>query len=233
MFFAYIGFDEVATLSEETKNPSRTTPRALLWSLGISAALYVLVSIAAVNVLGPKQLGSSVQPLADIAQVAVGDRAGTTMAVFAMITTANTVLLVITAASRMALAMARKADLPPLLARLDRRAVPVWAIVACTVVAIGFMLIGDLKLIASATDFAIYMVFLAVNVMVLVLRIREPGRPRPFRSPWSIGRWPVLPITGLIVTAWMISLLDRQGMVVGVGIFAIGIVLVVVRRLSR
>lgn len=222
VFFAYIGFDEVATLSEETNDPTRTTPRALLWSLGISSVLYVLVSIAAVNVLGAEGLAASTQPLTDVAADAVGDRAGAVMAVFAMLTTANTVILVLTAASRMFFAMSRNDDLPSIGARLTKTGSPWVGVTFSAVVATGFVIWGELKLIASATDFAIYAIFLSVNVMVIVLRRREPDRERPFRSPWTCGKWPVLPVIGFVITVWMIALLEFDAVLVGVGLFVVG-----------
>ncbi|MDA0371694.1 MAG: APC family permease [Actinomycetota bacterium] len=230
VFFAYIGFDEVATLSEETKDPTRITPRALLWSLGISAVLYVLVSVAAVNVLGAEGLAESTQPLTDVAADVVGGRAGSVMAVFAMLTTANTAILVLTAASRMFFAMSRAGDLPAAASRLSGDGTPVLAVVVASLVAAVFVLWGDLKLIASATDFAIYAIFLSVNVMVLVLRRRRPELERPFRSPWSLGGWPVLPILGFAITVWMIVLLEFDAILVGVGLFVLGAVVATARR---
>lgn len=224
VFFAYIGFDEVATLSEETKDPTRVTPRALLWSLGVSAVLYVLVSISAVSVLGAAELASSSQPLTDVASDVLGSRAGSVMAVFAMVTTANTVILVVTAASRMIFAMSRAGDLPAVGARLSATATPLVAVAASFVIASAFIAWGDLKLIASATDVVIYVIFLSVNVMVVLLRRREPERPRPFRSPWSIAGWPVLPLLGFVVTIGMIVLLEVTAIVVGLGLFVAGIV---------
>ena len=230
VFFAYIGFDEVATLSEETNDPTRNTPRALLWSLGISAVLYVLVSIAAVNVLGAEGLATSTQPLTDVAADAVGDRAGATMAVFAMLTTTNTVVLVLTAASRMVFAMSRSGDLPRSGARLTRHGSPGVAVAVSATIAAAFVGWGELRLVASATDFAIYAIFLSVNVMVVVLRRRRPDVDRPFRSPGAIGGWPILPVLGFAVTVWMIALLEVDAVLVGVGLFAVGAGIAVGRR---
>lgn len=66
VFFAFIGFDEVTTLAEETRDPTTTIPRALLLALGLSTALYVGVALAAVSVLGPAALAASPRPLADV-----------------------------------------------------------------------------------------------------------------------------------------------------------------------
>ncbi|MFN8557367.1 MAG: APC family permease [Dehalococcoidia bacterium] len=66
VFFAFIGFDEVITRAEETHDPTRTVPRALLTALAISTVLYVAVAVAAVSVLGAAALGASSRPLADV-----------------------------------------------------------------------------------------------------------------------------------------------------------------------
>lgn len=223
VFFAFIGFDEVATLSEETKDPTRTTPRALLWALAISAVLYVLVSMSSVSVLGPSGLAASEQPLRDVAATAVGDNAGSLMAVLAMITTTNTTLLIVTAASRMLYAMGRVGQLPAAVAPVSRWGVPHRAVGVVAAVALVFVAIGDFTLVASATDFAVYLTFVSVNLMVIVLRRRDPERARPFRSPLSVGSWPVFPVIGLVVTLWMIGLLERASVLLGLAIVAVGV----------
>ena len=98
VFFAFIGFDEVITLAEETRNPTRVIPRALLAALGISAALYMAVAVAAVSVVGADALAGSSRPLADVMAHVLGGRAEAAVAVVALITTTNTSLLALTAA---------------------------------------------------------------------------------------------------------------------------------------
>jgi len=230
VFFAFIGFDEVATLSEETADPTRTTPRALLWSLGISALLYVVVAVAAVRALGVEALANSPRPLTHIAATALGDGAGTTMAVLALVTTANTVILVLTAASRMVFAMGRRGDLPSRWARISDNGSPSTAVVAAAALMGAFALVGELKLIASATDVMIFAVFLSVNVMVIRLRRTAPDLPRAFRSPWTVAAWPVLPFAGLATTVGMALLLERTAALVGGALIAGGIVVAVVRK---
>src|SRR6266545_2552695 len=73
VFFAFIGFDEVITLAEETRDPTRTVPRALLLALGISTVLYIAVAMAAVSVLGAGALGASQRPLTDVMAHAPGE----------------------------------------------------------------------------------------------------------------------------------------------------------------
>jgi basic amino acid/polyamine antiporter, APA family len=234
VFFAFIGFDEVITLSEETRNPTRTVPRALLLALGISTVLYIAVAVAAVSVLGASALGASERPLADVMGRVIGDRSAATVAAIALIATTNTTLLALTAASRMLYGMASQGALPAWLAAVHRRRqTPVRAIVLVGAVAAGFALIGDLTLVASVTDFAIYLMFLVVNATVIVLRLREPDRPRPSRVPWCAGRVPVPPVLGIATVLVMLTQLDVQAIVLGTLVTLAGLAVAAALKSAR
>ncbi len=233
VFFAFIGFDEVVTLSEETRNPERTTPLGLALALGISAILYVLVSVTAVSVLGPQTLAESSYPLAEVAEVALGSATGNVMSILALITTMSTTLLAVIAASRMLFAMSRRNDLPPIFSRLSRSGTPLWANAAVLVGSGVFVLWGDFTVIAGATDAVIYVMFLAVNFIVVVLRRRSPDQVRPFRIPWSVKGVPVIPVAAFGVTLWMMFLLERESLVIGAGILVSGAVLYVAAQKVR
>ena len=136
MFFAFIGFDEVITLVEETRDPTRTVPRALLLALGLSTALYIAVAVAAVSVLGADALAASPRPLADVMAHVLGDRGATVVAAIAIMTTTNTTLLAVTAASRVMYGMAKAGAMPRAFAFVhSRRGTPVRAILAVALVA--------------------------------------------------------------------------------------------------
>jgi basic amino acid/polyamine antiporter, APA family len=232
VFFAFIGFDEVTTLSEETRNPSRTIPRALLTALGISTVLYVAVAVSAVSVLGAEALGASQRPLTDVMAHALGGRSADVVAAIAIISTTNTTLLAITAASRVAYGMASAGALPASLAAVHRRRqTPVRAILLAALAAAAFTLLGDLTLVASVTDFAVYAVFLAVNATVVVLRLRAPATARPFRIPVSIGRVPLVPILGFAATILMVSQLEPRALLIGAALMGAGVAMAfLVRR---
>ena len=154
---------------------------------------------------------------------ALGGRAESVTALIALVSTTNTSLLALTACSRILYGMADSGALPRPLARLSRAAqVPAAAIVVAVLGAMAFAAVGDLTLIASVTDFAVYVVFLAVNTTVVVLRLRQPDLPRPFRSPWALGRVPVLPVAGFLAAAAMLPQLDRTALWVGVVLVATG-----------
>ncbi len=233
VFFAFIGFDEVITLSEETVDPTRTIPRALVLALGLSALLYAGTAIAAVSVLSVDPLASSSRPLTDVVAHAMGGSAERSMAVVALLTTTNTTLLAVTAASRILYGMAESRSLPAVMARLNRRRAPGVSIVMVVLVAAGFVAIGDLGLVAGATDVAVYVVFLAVNAVVVILRIRRPEAPRPFRIPGAVGRVPIVPLLGIVATLVMMPRLDLGSLLLGAALVAAGAVVAVVRPSAR
>ncbi len=230
VFFAFIGFDEVITLSEETRDPTRTVPRALLLALGVSALLYALVSIAAVNVLSAEGVSRSTRPLADVMTHVAGPAGARTMTVVALLTTTNTTLLAVTAASRLTFGMAERGSVPSSLGRVNRRRAPWIATMVVAAAAAAFVAVGDLTVIAGATDVAVYVVFLAVNAVVIVLRIRRPDAKRPFRIAGSIGRVPVIPVVATVVTLVMIPQLDVKSLALGAALVTVGSVLALTAR---
>jgi len=101
IFFAYIGFESIVKLSEETKSPQKIIPRALVWSIIISTILYILTAIAAVSLLDWNILATSKAPLADAAATVFGSNAFLVLALIALFSTANTVLMILVTTSRM------------------------------------------------------------------------------------------------------------------------------------
>ena len=224
VFFAFIGFDEVITLSDETRDPVRTVPRALLLALTISTALYMAVAVAGVSVLGADALGAADQPLAAVMGTAVGDRSADVVALIALAATTNTTLLLITASSRLAFGMAERDALPRAIGRVSSRGVPWVAVLIATAGAACGVVIGNLALVASVTDFAVYLVFVAVNVVVIVLRFRQPRRLRPFRVPLAVGRVPLPTVAALVVVFVMLPGLEPAALVLGTALTAAGLV---------
>jgi len=224
VFFAFIGFDEVITLAEETRDPTRTVPRALLLALGLSTLLYVTVAIASVSVLGAPALAASSRPLADVMAHVLGAGAATVVAAIALLTTTNTTLLALTAASRVIYGMAKAGALPSALARIDpTRGAPRRAVMAGLVVAAAFAALGDFTVIAAVTDFAVYVVFLSVNASVIMLRRTRPDLARPFAVRGVIGRVPLIPVLGLISVAVMLTQLEPLAIALGAALCVTGL----------
>lgn len=224
VFFAFIGFDEVITLAEETRNPTRVIPRALFAALGISALLYMAVAITAVSVIGAAALAESNRPLADVMAHVLGGNAQGAVAAIALLTTTNTSLLALTAASRLTYGMADAGALPTGVRRVSRRTgAPTAGILIAVVGAVSFALIGDLTFVASVTDFAVYAVFLAVNASVVVLRRTAPDVARPFRIPGSIRGVPVIPVAGSVAALAMVPQLEVRSLWLGAVLLVSGL----------
>ena len=224
VFFAFIGFDEVVTLSEETRDAARVIPRALLVALGVSTALYVAVGIASVSVIEHSRLAESPTPLTLVIAHDWGTRASDLVAAVALASTTNTSLLVLIAASRLVFGMARRRTLPPLLATVSQRAHAPWvAAIACFAVAACFTLIGDIGLVASVTDFAVYAIFVAVNASLVILRRRRPDAPRTFVVPLAVRGVPVLPLLGTATVAVMLAYLEPAAWAIGAASVAAGV----------
>jgi APA family basic amino acid/polyamine antiporter len=225
IFFAFIGFDEVVTLSEETRDAARTIPRALLLALGVSTLLYVLVAIAAVSVIGAENVAGSDTPLTSVIAHNWGDRAGDIVAVIALASTTNTTLLVLTAASRLLFAMSRDRSLPAVFSNLtvgDRA--PWLAAMVAGAIAIGFVFLGDISRVASATDLAVYAIFIVVNGALITLRLRMPEAPRTFRTPLTAGGVPLLPIAGIVVAVLMAVQLESTAWLIGASALLAGLI---------
>jgi APA family basic amino acid/polyamine antiporter len=234
VFFAFIGFDEVVTLSEETHSPHRTIPRALLAALAIATALYVLVAIASVSIVGADALAASDRPLALVMEHDLGGRAPDIVAAIALSATTNTSLLALTAASRNMFGMARSGSLPGVIATLgsSTRAPWVAAVIGMAVAAV-FASTADIDLAASVTDFAVYAIFIVVNAAVVVLRRARPDAPRTMSVPLSFRGVPVLPFLAIATVAVMLVRLDRSAWLLGALLLVAGAAAWATLRLMR
>ena len=179
--------------------------------------------MAAVSVLGTGALGASHRPLTDVMAHALGSRSAALVSAIAMISTTNTTLLALTAASRLLYGMAVGRALPEWLGAVHPATrTPIRAIAVAAVVAGMIALLGDLTLIAAVTDFAVYVVFLAVDATVILLRWTKPDLPRPFAVPWSVRGTPVLPGLGLASVLVMLIQLEVRAVWMGLAVCAAG-----------
>ena len=200
VFFVYIGFEDVANLSEEAKNPRIDVPRALLWSVAITSVVYMLVVWAVFAVMEPSQLAQSDSPLTAAGR-AVAPWLGQTLAVTAMFATASTALISLVSISRLLFGMARDGDMPRVLAKtLTRRKTPWVAALVLYAFACALLPLGEVRIIASISALGILVVFVGVHSAVLVLRFKAPEHERPFRSPLAIGRLALLPPLGIAIS---------------------------------
>lgn len=224
VMFAFLGFSQIATLAEEAEDARRVVPLAMVLSIAVTAALYVLVAVAAVAELGWEALSASEAPLAAVAASALGDRASDLVGVIALFSTANTMLLLLVAASRMVYGMASEAALPRFLAWVHPgRRTPARAILLSWLLASAFALSGEIAFVAGATNFAVFVGFAAVCVSLVVLRRRWPDAPRPFAVPLTVLGVPPLALLGVAFVVVMTAQLKTDVLILGAVLFAAGV----------
>jgi APA family basic amino acid/polyamine antiporter len=215
IFFAYLGFENIANLAEEAKQPERDLPRAIFLSLGIATTLYVVVAIAAVALLPAEQLAETDAPLADAARERSTSIAGA-LGGIALFATANTALVSMLVGSRVIFGIARAGELPERLsAVLARRKTPWLAILLVAGLSAALVPFGGVGVVSSMSSFAALLAFAATNLGLIVLRYREPELERPFRVPGAIGRFPILPALGVITTIAVATQLERDALLGG------------------
>ncbi len=216
IFFAFIGFEAVVKLSEETKNPRRIIPKALLTAIGVTTFLYILVAIASVSVLGWEKLAASTAPLADVAAAVMGNNAFLVLAIIAIFATANTVMIILVTTSRLLYGMAKRYKKIKMFSAIHKsRRTPYIAVFFIMAVTIMFALIGNIKLIAETTNFAIFATFAIINAAVIKLRYSQPKKKRVFQIPGTIGKFPIIPAIGVASALFMITQIDDWRAIVG------------------
>ncbi len=224
IFFAYIGFEEIVNLSEDTKKARKTIPKALVLALGISTIFYILVSLSAVSILGADRLSKSAAPLAEVVS-SVTPKGGFVMSLIALFATSNTVLVIMLVASRMLYGLAHSQALPRFVGSLDKKGTPYIAIGAVMLAALASLSIGNIKTVALLTDLGIFIVYVFVNASLIILRYRTPSVGNAFKSPLNIGKFPVLAFLGLLSSIFMLSHFPPGLFVAEAGIIAAGLVL--------
>jgi APA family basic amino acid/polyamine antiporter len=219
VFFAYIGFDAISTAAEETRDPQRNMPRGILAGLAICTLIYVIVGAVATGLVPYTQLKAA-DPLSRALEVAGLAKASAIVAAGAVVSLTAVLLVFQYGQPRIFFAMARDGLLPAWAAKVHPRfrTPHVTTILTGLFVAAG-ALFADENEIYDLTNIGTLAAFAIVCLGVLVLRVREPDRPRPFRVPfiWFVslaGAAACLYVmAGLPVHAW-----ERFGIWLGLGL---------------
>ncbi len=205
IFFAYIGFDAVSTGGEESRNPQRDLPIAIVGSLLIATLIYILVAIVAVGLAPQNRLAGSDAPLSDAIKIGAGlDWAGDLLSFGALVAITSVTLTILYGQTRIFFAMSRDGLLPDMFARLSARRTP-WVTTlifgVLTAVLAAFVPLTEIaKLVNIGTLFA----FLIVNIGVIVLRRLEPDLERGFRVPFV----PFFPLIGAGLCIYLMTRLE-------------------------
>jgi basic amino acid/polyamine antiporter, APA family len=223
VFFAYIGFDAISTAAEETINPNRNLPIGILGGLAICTVIYVVVGFVLTGMVPYTELAVA-DPLARALQLAGFNAVGWIVALGAAVSMSAVLLVFQYGQPRIFFAMARDGLLPQWAAKLHpTRRIPYATTLLTGLLVACASLIGDAAETYDLTNIGTLFAFALVCVGVLILRVKEPERPRPFRVPFV---WPVALLgtasclfimVGLPAQAW-----ERFGLwlLIGIAIYA-------------
>ena len=200
-FFAFIGFEEIVKLAEETQQPEKNIPRALFAASGIVVIIYLLVAVCAVSALSIEKLAASKSPLSDITEQGLGSTAAVIIVVIALFSTSNTILSNMLGSSRVIYNISRETKWLARFGKLsEKRQTPVPALMVILVIMTAFTFIGKIETIAMIANIFIFIAFFTVNLSVILLRRSLPDVKRPFRIPLNIKNVPLISVLGMMMT---------------------------------
>ncbi|NMA78564.1 MAG: amino acid permease, partial [Actinomycetales bacterium] len=231
-FFSMVGFEDSVNMAEETVDPVKNFPKALIGGLSITGVVYVLISVIAVAVVPIGELTEASTPLLTVVEVGAPDiPIDTIFAFISIFAVANTVLINMMMASRLLYGMSKQGVLPGFLRGVLRVRRTPWAgivfstvLAAVLVLSVRFVLADQtIGALGGTTALLLLAVFGLVNIAVLVLR-RDRVDVRHFRTPT------VLPVIGAITSFALITPLaqPRENYVIAGGLLAIGLLLYVI-----
>jgi len=205
VFFAYIGFDAVSTAAQECRNPQRDMPIGMIGSLVICTVLYILFALVLVGLVPYDKLGVA-------APVALAiDRTPylwlNQLVKFGVICGFTSVILVmLMGQSRVFFSMSRDGLVPPVFSQIHPRFQTPWRSNLLFFFFVApFSAFLPLSMVGRMTSIGTLFAFVIVCAGVWVMRVRNPGHPRPFRTPWV----PVVPILGMLVNFALMYSLGR------------------------
>ena len=194
VFFTYIGFDSVSTAAEECKTPKRDLPIGILISLFVCAFFYIAVALVLTGIQHWSTLGNAA-PVSQALEAIGLNGVNRWVTVGALLGMISSILVFQLGQARVWFAMSRDGLLPPAFSRVHRKFrtpdVATW--IAGVVVAIPSG-IFDIGTLADLTNIGTLFAFILVSIAVIILRYRQPERPRGFRVPWN----PWLPIVSVL-----------------------------------
>lgn len=187
LFFAYTGYSRIATLVEEVHNPRHTIPRATVIALGTATAIYLMVAVTVLGILGSTSLSQSASPLHD-AMAAVSSGVGVAIvSLSALLTTFNEGLSDLLGVSRVAFAMGRESDLPSGLARLGAGRNPWRSVVFVGVVSILVAGLAPFYVAVAVSSFGTLLYYVVANLSALQLTPEQRMFPRALSVAGLVG----------------------------------------------
>jgi len=220
LIFAFGGFENASVPGDESKDPRRHLPVALLLAIALTAVLYVLIQIVALGTL--PGLAGDAAPLASAARSFLGPAGAIVIAVGAAISTAGSASALALVGPRILYALAEGGQLPAALARVhERLRTPHVAVAVFALLAWAAALLGDFAFLAAVSAVARLVFSAATCLAVPVLRRRMPEAPRRFRVPGGV----LVPVAAAALSLWLLTGVDRAQAAAGAAALVAGLFL--------
>lgn len=188
-FYAFVGFEDMVNMAEETRDVERTLPRAIFISMGITVCLYLLVALVAVSLEDRAGLASANTPLALL--LPQGKFSALAIGVISILAGLNGALVQLVMASRVMYGMANKGMAPSIFGRVSSRTrTPLQATLVAGIIVLALSTTFTLTGLAHATSFIILAVFTLINLALASLRWRERKQKGLRAIPW----WPLIAV---------------------------------------
>ncbi len=202
IFFAYIGFDAISTAAEECRDPGRDMPRGILGSLLVCTVLYVAAGLVLTGMIPFGKLVGVADPLAAAFTFVRQDWAAGLLAFGAVVAMTSVLLVFQLGQPRILMAMSRDGLLSPWFGKIHPRyRTPHVTTILTGVFVAFFSAIANIDEVVQLTNIGTLFAFVLVCIGILVLRVREPDRPRKFRAPFS----PVTPLLGIAMCVFLMA----------------------------
>jgi basic amino acid/polyamine antiporter, APA family len=186
----YGGWQSALYFTEEDRDPDRNLPRSMVAGVASVIVVYVLVNLALLSVLPVPDLARSTLPAADAAQILVGERGRQVITVLSLLSLPPLLNAIMMIGTRILFAMGRDGLLWRRTAAVTAGGAPLTATIVTTAVAVVLIASGTFQKLVAIASFLLVFNYSICCLALVVLRRREPDRPRPFRAwgyPWSAG----------------------------------------------
>ena len=219
IYISYVGFELISNASEEIIEPGKTIPRAILITLGISTAIYVLVVAVMMTVVSHTELAESEVPFIFFAERVLGGWGRWFGIIATIMASLSAFSVTLGASARILFALGRDGHLPRFFARLHHKnQIPDVALFACALIVVVFSSSGIVRFVASLSDFGYLMGLGIINYSVIPLHRKMRNLRRPFQTRW----FPVIPIIGVITTWMFVPALEARSFLLGGALTLVG-----------
>lgn len=201
-FYAFIGFEDMVTVSEEVNEPSKNFPRAIIWSLVVVTIIYSLIVVVSLQTLSIEQLSNSNAPLADVYE-SITNSDPVLISFIGLFAVINGALIQIIMASRIVYGLSNKGLIPKYFDEVSQKTkTPIKATILVGLITIVFALFFDIVTLAGFTSILILIIFTFVNISLIRIKLDKEKFVQKKKGMINIPIW--VPFCGVILNIILI-----------------------------